>query len=103
MGPKTFYAWKFRMTRIPTGPFILLTREKQKWGCDVGFIGTFEMERYKSMLRIAKTGQQVVVRGTGWEALEKRHPLLSVKPGFLAGDDYAKAICATKINLGFLT
>ena len=83
-------------------PIILSDREKEKWGCEVGFIGAFEEERYKSMLSIANSGQDVVVRGTSWENFEKRHPLLSVKPGFIAGDDYAKAICATKINLGFL-
>jgi spore maturation protein CgeB len=102
LGAKTVIRMDFSYDPHTHRPINLTHTEKQKFGGDVGFTGTFEMERYKSMLRIAKTGQEVVVRGTGWEALRKRHPLLSVQPGFLAGDDYAKAICATQINLGFL-
>jgi hypothetical protein len=83
-------------------PLHLNDREQQEWGSEVGFIGAFETDRYRRMQAIANSGRGVVVRGPNWEKYEKRHPFLAVRPGFIVGDDYARAICATKINLGFL-
>jgi spore maturation protein CgeB len=83
-------------------PWNLIDSEKQEWGCEVGFTGAFEADRYKRMLVISNTEQEVVVRGPNWERYEKRHSFLTIKPGFIAGDNYAKAISATRINLGFL-
>jgi hypothetical protein len=84
-------------------PLSLTPEEKAFWGADVGFIGRFEEARYKMMLALAEAGVQVTVRGPGWEPYSGRHRNLIVKPGWVLGDDYAKAICATKINLGFLS
>lgn len=82
---------------------LVLTREEQlKWQADVGFIGGFEQERYKMMYQLAQLGIPVTVRGPGWEPYIGRHPNLAVQPGWVLGDDYARSICATKINLGFL-
>ncbi len=83
-------------------PIALTRDEERQWGCDVGFIGAYERERFEMLLALAKAGVEVVVRGPGWETCLDRHPQLQVKPGWVLGDDYAKAIVATKINLCFL-
>lgn len=83
-------------------PLALTEDERKRWGSDVGFVGGFEQERYQTMLALAKAGVQVTVRGPGWESYVGQHPNLIVRPGWVLGDNYAKAICATKINLCFL-
>lgn len=83
-------------------PISLTPEERRIWGADVGFIGDFERARYEMMLALARAGVQVTVRGPRWEPYVGRHPNLIIKPGWVLGDDYAKAICATKINLCFL-
>ena len=83
-------------------PIPLTADEKRRWGADVGFVGAFEQARYQMMSALAEAGVQVTVRGPGWEPYVGQHPNMSIKPGWVLGDDYAKAICATKINLCFL-
>lgn len=73
-----------------------------RFACDVGAIGAFEKERAESLLYLATHGIPVVVWGNGWERWVNVHPNLIVKNEFLFGEEYSKAICATKINLNFL-
>lgn len=83
-------------------PMQLSVDEQRSWGADVGFIGDFEQNRYRLMLAVADSGIDVVVRGPRWDRYVNSHPHLLVKPGWIVGKEYAKAISATKINLGFL-
>ena len=83
-------------------PIELSPEEQAKWGAEVGFIGAFENERFQMMLALAKAGIKVTIRGPGWFRYQNMHPNLIVKPGWVLGDDYTKAVCATKINLCFL-
>lgn len=83
-------------------PIRLTKTEEERFSCDVGAIGAFEEERAESLLYLAEHGIQVAVWGNGWERWANRHPNLIVKNEFLFGEDYSKAICATKINLNFL-
>ena len=83
-------------------PLTMTKEEKAQWGADVGFIGGSEPERSETMLRLAEAGISVTIRGPGWESYREKHPNLIVEPGWVNGDDYARSICATKINLGFL-
>lgn len=82
---------------------VALSREDQlKWQAEAGFVGGFEQARYEAICRLAQSGVAVTVRGPGWESCVTEHPNLIVQPGWVYGDDYARAICATKVNLGFL-
>ena len=45
---------------------------------------------------------KVNVWGGNWEKMVNLHANLIIKNEFLFGEDYSKAICATKINLNFL-
>lgn len=74
---------------------------------DIGFIGSYETERAKSMLAIAKAGHVVNVWGGSWEKCRIEHPrlkihrqpLVNVPPHSLR---YSEGISTTKINLCFL-
>jgi len=83
-------------------PVPLTAEERIRWQAEVGFIGAFEQDRYEMMLHLAQVGMRVTVRGPGWEPYVGQHTSLAVQPGWVYGDDYARAICATKVNLGFL-
>jgi spore maturation protein CgeB len=83
-------------------PLELSPAERERFACDVGFVGYFEEDRASLMLRLAQAGVPVVVHGPRWSALAHAHPNLIIRGGYLDGDDYARAICATRINLGFL-
>lgn len=68
----------------------------------IGFIGFHERERERSIARLADAGLRVHVYGPGWEVARRRLPRrVRLFPGVF-GHDYARAISATSINLGFL-
>ena len=83
-------------------PIQLTNSEQSRFGCDVGAIGAFEPERAESFRYLAENGVKVTIWGNGWAGWVGRHPNLDVKNEFLFGEDYSRAICATKINLNFL-
>ena len=83
-------------------PMVLTDEEKKRFACDVGFIGSFEKERAEYMLFLAEHSIPVTIWGNGWGKWFGRHPNLIIKNLSLHGEDYPKAINATKINLNFL-
>lgn len=87
-------------------PIALDESERRAFEADVGFIGTYERERGEGLLRLAAAGLSVRVWGYGWNAMAERHPNLRIegRPIVNRPDElrFTKAICATKINLGFL-
>lgn len=83
-------------------PMQLTDAERSRFECDVGAIGAFEPERASSLQYLAENGIRVSIWGNGWGGWVGRHPNLDVRNEFLFGEDYSKAICATKINLNFL-
>lgn len=83
-------------------PIELSPAEQDVWSADVSFVGSFEIDRCRMLRALAISGVQVVVRCSGWNALVGVDPNLRIFPWFLAGDDYARAICGTKVNLCFL-
>ena len=83
-------------------PLSLSKEDRSEFGCDVGFIGTFEEDRAQKILYLAQNGIKVTVWGNGWSDWVGKHENLIVKNQPLYGDDFVKAINATKINLCFL-
>lgn len=83
-------------------PYQASMHEEEEFGADVGFIGGFELDRYRQMLSLAQNGVALRIRGSFWESVVDAHPLLEISCGDLLGEDYRKAICATSINLCFL-
>jgi spore maturation protein CgeB len=69
---------------------------------DVGFVGSHERDRAELIEFLARAGIPVTIRGNGWETVANRRiPGLTILPP-VYGDDYARAISATRINLTFL-
>jgi spore maturation protein CgeB len=56
------------------------------------------------MLYLARNGVRVRIWGTRWESWSRRHrePNLLIEGCALVGEEYVKAICASKIALCFL-
>jgi len=78
----------------------------ERYGADVGFVGTFEAARARSLSYLAENGIAVRVWGNGWEAWAARPPGLIIEDRAVVNTEhdlaYTKSLCATRINLGFL-
>lgn len=83
-------------------PMQLTAEDYLRFGCDVGFIGTYEEDRANKMFYLAGNGIKITIWGNGWEKSPYTHPNLVILQQPVYGEDYAKAINATKINLCFL-
>lgn len=83
-------------------PIKLNSEDSSRYNADVGFIGSYEEDRAKSMLFLAENGIKVRVWGGGWDNSPYKHFNLKIENSSLFGDEYIKSICSTKINLGFL-
>jgi len=87
-------------------PLDITEAEREAYGSDIGFIGTYAPERGRDALFLAEQGLDVRVWGNGWERFDAGHPNLRVERRALVNTDddlrYTKGIRATKINLGFL-
>jgi len=83
-------------------PLELSAEERARFAADVGFVGWFERERAELMQRLAAAGIRVTVWGADWGRWRASYPDLVLREEYLDGLDYAKAINATRINLGFL-
>lgn len=83
-------------------PWELTPEERERFGVDVGFIGTLEQDRAQQMLALARRGITVDVWGARWERFGERDPRLRLHRAPLFGPDYGKALGAIRINLAFL-
>jgi len=81
----------------------LTDEDRARYGADVCFIGGYEEQRALSLLRLARAGIRLRVWGTRWHRLtEPSPPGLQLEHRPVYGNEYAKTICASKINLCFL-
>lgn len=84
-------------------PRSLTIEEIQSLGGDVGFVGAWEKERYRSMLYLAENGIKVRVFGGGdWMKYKTVNPNLKIEDYGLHSEDYSKSFRAFKISLCFL-
>lgn len=83
-------------------PYPIVKEDYLRLGGDVGFIGTYEVERAQSIKFLADNGIKVRVWGGGWNHLKFYSPNLMVEGRGLYTEDFCKAIQCFKINLGFL-
>ncbi|SCY90399.1 CgeB family protein [Desulfoluna spongiiphila] len=88
-------------------PVKLTLSERERYSCDVVFVGHYEPDGRLEMLEtIVKQGFSLKVFGPdGWDSIIRRSPWLSqlspVRP--LWGEDYNKALCGAKVSLCFLS
>jgi hypothetical protein len=83
-------------------PLPVSAADRERWGGSVGFIGTWEGARARSMLRVASAGIPVRVWGGIWERQRTTHPNLRIEGRAIYGDEYALSINAFDLNLCFL-
>jgi len=84
-------------------PMELTEEEKKRYGCKVGFIGSWAKEREKSIAFLIENGIEVTVWGNGWQKGKYWNIIKKYfrGPG-LNGIEYAKAINGMEIALHFL-
>lgn len=84
-------------------PYDITQEEKKRLGGCVGFVGSWEEERFLSMKYLAEHGVPVRVWGGGkWKEYVGKIPNLIVEGKGLFSEDYNKAISAFDISLCFL-
>lgn len=75
----------------------------EKYGGEIGFIGSWEEERCNSILYLAERGLPVRVWGGGrWLEYQDRFPNLQIEEKPLYTEEYCTALSNFKINLCFL-
>ena len=77
--------------------------EREAFGGEVGFIGSWEGDRSEALYYVASNGVTVRVWGDRWHRVRHKHEKLILERRALLGDSYAKAICSFDICLGFLS
>ena len=83
-------------------PVPISPAEEQAYGSDVSFVGTYELERARSLALLARQGFDVRIWGNGWQRMKDRPPGLRLEERPVYDDEYAKVVAASRINLCFL-
>ncbi|XZE45324.1 CgeB family protein [Pirellulaceae bacterium SH467] len=85
-------------------PYELTAAELRQLESDIVFIGASEEKRDLSISYLASKGLRIALHGGGssWNKIKDAYPNVSLYPGFIADEHYAKALNASKIALGFL-
>ena len=83
-------------------PMPVNAKEREYYGGPVGFIGAWERERAESMSELARRGIRIHIWGGGWNKRRFRDRNIRIEGKAIYGEEYALAICAFDINLGFL-
>ncbi|MEQ8711223.1 MAG: glycosyltransferase [Rhodospirillales bacterium] len=83
-------------------PIDLSDEDRQCFGSDISFVGTWEHPRAETVRRLAEAGLSVRIWGNGWERMANPPASLDIAYTPVYGDDYRRVICASKINLCFL-
>ncbi len=86
-------------------PVDLSQSDRDRFECDVSFIGTWspKKEGILSRLRAAVPGARLKIWGNQWEKRSTRALDASVMGMGVVGEDYVRAICASRIALGLLS
>jgi len=85
-------------------PLEVTEGERARFGAEVSFVGTYRPDRAELLSRLSGrlggNGTRLRLFGGGWQRC--RSPLGGRCEGEVIGDDYARVICASRINLGLL-
>ena len=83
-------------------PVTVSEAERRDFGSDISFVGTYERARARSLADLARAGFDVRVWGNGWHRASDRPIGLRIEDRPVYDDDYAKVVCASRLNLCFL-
>lgn len=86
-------------------PVALGEADRQRYGCDVAFIGTWSPKKEKALaaMRVALPEVRLRVWGCQWEKAHAASLTPCIMKTEVIGDEYVKAICGSRICLGLLT
>lgn len=76
--------------------------ERQALGAPILFVGSYEAPRAAALLALAQAGLGVRVFGNGWQRLRRVPSALRIEGRPLLAREYALAIAASELSLGFL-
>ncbi|MEX1026216.1 MAG: glycosyltransferase [Planctomycetota bacterium] len=82
-------------------PRVVTQFERQAFGSELAFVGTYEAPRARSLSRLADAGFDVRVWGNGWRG-RRVSPRLRVEGRAAHGLDYGLVLNASLVHLGFL-
>lgn len=82
-------------------PLALDEAERDAFGSDVAFVGTWEAERAAALSALADAGVDVRVWGNGWRG-RAVSPALRVEGRPAFGEDYARVLSAARVQTCFL-
>lgn len=84
-------------------PLPLSDRDREQFGCDVGYVGSYMPRKQDILLPLVNMRPQLNLRiwGNGWHAAD---PALRryVAGSSITGSTYARALCAARIGLGIM-
>lgn len=83
-------------------PVPLDAGERERFGADASFVGTYESERGRALLALARSGVRTRVWGNGWEKMGETPPDLVLERRPVYGEELVRVYCASAVNLGFL-
>jgi hypothetical protein len=101
-GARRVIRWHWAYDPATHRPLTVTTGDRDSLGGPVGFIGAYEPERAKSILHLTSNNIPVRIWGSQWKNQRIRPALLKIGGREVAADDYARAICAFDISLGFI-
>jgi hypothetical protein len=87
-------------------PRQLSPEEVQRYGCDASFIGTWSPKKEKFLTHLVRGRPNLKLRvwGAQWERVSRRAPLRPfIMNRTVEGVEYAKAICASRVNIALLS
>jgi spore maturation protein CgeB len=86
-------------------PLELAARDRERYGCDASFIGTWSPKKETILARLRERLPDLDLRIWGSQWTHAREPLVravaSAHP--VEGDEYVRAICGSTINLAILS
>jgi len=78
--------------------------ERNEYGCEVAFVGTYEKQRVDNIRYLADNC--ITVKVWGWSRSAKKsnmvHPNIIMMNKHVYDDEYCKVVCSSNINLCFL-
>jgi spore maturation protein CgeB len=85
-------------------PVTVTEAEREYYGSDIGFIGTYEDYRVQCIRYLAENGYKIKIWGWGKDTAASGmvHPNIINTGKHVYDDEYPKVVCSTKINLCFL-
>lgn len=101
-GARRVLRWYWAYDSKAHRPMDVSQADRQRLGGPVGFIGAWETPRAEAMASACRAGIPIRIWGPIWQHMKDPPELMKIEYRSLLGEDYARAVCAFDISLGFL-